>query len=72
MSEAKKGSKHTAETLVKLSEANKGKKHLPDTLSKMSEAKKGNKHPMFGKVALNAKKYIYILLTMSFIKNVLL
>jgi group I intron endonuclease len=62
MSEAKKGSKHTAETLTKLSEANIGKKHLPDTLIKMSEAKKGENHPMFGKVALNAKKvYIYTL-----------
>lgn len=62
MSEAKKGSKHTIETLAKLSEANKGKKHLPDTLTKMSEAKKGDNHPMFGKVALNAKKvYIYTL-----------
>ena len=62
LSEAKKGFKHTAETLAKMSEANKGKKHLPDTLTKMSEAKKGENHPMYGKVALNAKRiYMYTL-----------
>lgn len=53
---------------LKLSIANKGqkgntyKRHSQETLIKLSNAKKGEKHPMFGKVALNAKKvYIYSL-----------
>ena len=41
-----------------MSEINKGKKYLPDTLIKISEIKKGE-NPMFGRVALNAKR-IYI------------
>lgn len=44
-----------------MSEINKGKKYLPDTLIKISEIKKGE-NPMFGRVALNAKRiYIYTL-----------
>jgi group I intron endonuclease len=50
---------------LKISIANKGnirKGHSQETLIKLSNAKKGNKHPMFGKVALNARKvYIYSL-----------
>jgi len=50
---------------LKISIANKGnirKGHSQEILIKLSNAKKGNKHPMFGKVALNARKvYIYSL-----------
>lgn len=45
----KKGTKHSEESLKKISEANIGKRRSEETRKKMSEAKKGEKHPLFGK-----------------------
>jgi len=47
---------------LKISIANKGnirKGHSQETLIKLSNAKKGNKHPMFGKVAISIRPYIF-------------
>jgi group I intron endonuclease len=57
---------------LKLSKANSGKKgikHLPETLIKLSNAKRGLNHPMFGKIALNAKKVYVYSLDNKFIKE---